>query len=244
MYQIGIISSQKELHQKFQTLGRHHQCQFKPMKETEVFQQASSLDGILFHDEDERKLGEICRWMIATKVEEKPYIWVLMNEVNSCSGKVYLQLGADGIFCCPRSSEEVALHIRNAFKRQEEVSNSFFHRERKKTQKPACPYELNANNVSLIYKAGTSQHKELILTKMEYGLLEVLLSVQGQVFTYDEIVQQLWTNNLEDKHSRVVNLVFQIRTKFIEYDLNHKDLQTVRNRGYRLYWQGGDEGAN
>lgn len=73
------------------------------------------------------------------------------------------------------------------------------------------------------------QEVEIPLTPMEYKFLEFLFRRPNQVYTREELLEQVWRADPQQETRAVDNVVFQLRKK-----LPKELIMTVKNAGYRI----------
>lgn len=73
--------------------------------------------------------------------------------------------------------------------------------------------------------------KELMLTKAEYDICEFLAQNRGQVFSKEQILEQVFGFDSESNDSTIVTHIKNIRTKFSEFD--YMPIKTVWGIGYK-----------
>lgn len=77
---------------------------------------------------------------------------------------------------------------------------------------------------------------EIILTKREFDIIELLSMNNGQVFSKEQIYERIWGYDAEGDAITVAEHVKKIRSKFNKYDKINQYISTVWGVGYK--WEG------
>jgi len=152
-------------------------------------------------------------WLLSTKYEEK-------NEI------LYYKMGVDGISYTDRSFELIHLQLTNALNRNLKKSTNSSNISKGKV--PSL--KLNPINSSVHKEDG----KEILLTRSEYNLLNLLMENLNNTVTYEEMLSVIWNDDKRSNKYKISNLIFHLRSK-VENDLKKpKYIKTVRSKGYML----------
>lgn len=165
---------------------------------------------------------EVCRKI--RKESNLPIIILTAKEDNEdkISGLI---LGCDDYITKPFDSTELVLRIRAVLRRVKEHNHS--ENGRNIVELPG----LTINNISRITKVGG---KEVDLTPKEYDLLWLLCNRPDQVFTREQLLDQIWDSDYYGSPSVVTSLVKRLREK-IEPDVsNPYYIRTIHGVGYKL----------
>ena len=231
MYRIGVVSTAVELTGNNQEVFRQNNYQLDVVKEEELSEELPHMNGVVLHETGEQDMGKVCDLLLSIKQKSSAFIWIIVTKTSAIHRKIYLELGADGLFEPQHFPEELFLHMRNVFLRRETLSG------KKETSYPSEKQGqellLNLHNLSLFIQEGNN-HQEISLTKLEYQLLELLFSDPGKAFSYNEIFDYLWQGPLERENYRIANIVFHIREKLKNHGLKHNYIRTVRSKGYMI----------
>ena len=73
--------------------------------------------------------------------------------------------------------------------------------------------------------------QEIVLTKAEYQICEFLAKNRGQVFSKEQILEQVFGFDSESNDSTIITHIKNIRTKLSDYD--YMPIKTVWGIGYR-----------
>lgn len=113
---------------------------------------------------------------------------------------------------------------------------------RKQHKELSGPAELTLPGVSIDLEArqvyeidSRNESTEVKLTKIEYELLLFLIQNQNRAVSYDEILQQVWGENIHVVQGAIRNCISSIRKK-LQYDQPGSQwrIVTLRGVGYRL----------
>lgn len=127
------------------------------------------------------------------------------------------ELGADDYVVKPFSLREVILRIKRLLKKSELSSSYIF---------SIGPFLLDKKKKAIFLEG-----KLLELTATEYKILSLFIENPQQVFSRDELLELIWSNEKE-YYSRVLDAyICRLRNKLGEFA---ECLQTVRGLGYRL----------
>ena len=75
-------------------------------------------------------------------------------------------------------------------------------------------------------------NKEIILTTLEFDLLNMFLQNKGKSFSRDEILSKVWGENYYGTDRVVDDLIRRLRKKMPDLNIN-----TIYGYGYRLVWK-------
>lgn len=145
-----------------------------------------------------------------------PIIMVTAKESFEDKKKGFL-IGADDYMVKPIDLDEMLLRI-NALLRRAKIANE---------------HKLVIGNVMLDYDALTITKGEKIieLTKKEFYLLFKLLSYPKQIFTRQQLIEEIWGMDIESDERTVDVHIKRIREKLSDFD--EFKIITVRGLGYK-----------
>lgn len=201
----------------------------KIIEVTEELELVETLQAIIILEGNISNLSMICELISKIKKRSTCYIWIMTATEKSVGKLVYLQLGADEVFDLSREPKEISFIMENSLLRINQphakanlVTENYHEEELLK---------LIPTNVSVMMEG----NKEIVLTKLEFQLLELLCRNQGLAVSYETIYQKLWkTDTAENKQYRIANVVYHLRRKIEKNVKKPIFIKTVRSRGYML----------
>lgn len=128
-----------------------------------------------------------------------------------------LSLGADDYICKPFGVKELRARIAAHLRRE--------HRGH------SVRMVLGRVCFHLSFKQMMVDHKEIPLTKAEYEICEFLAENRGQVFSKEQILEQVFGFDSESNDSTITTHIKNIRTKFSGY--HYMPIKTVWGVGYK-----------
>lgn len=132
-----------------------------------------------------------------------------------------LEMGADDYITKPFELRELVARIRVQLRKR--VANSSTQSSSNESSLTVHGINMNLSSMQVEYEGN-----EITLTKMEYSLLKVFLESPGQVFSRDELLDQVW--GLRYPTTRTVDMhIRQLRQKF-----DPELFETVHGTGYRF----------
>ena len=126
-----------------------------------------------------------------------------------------LELGSDDYITKPYSPKELVLRVNNIIKRV--YSNEL------------NKIKYNDYTINLEKRMVLLNNKEIILTTLEFDLLNMFLQNKGKSFSRDEILSKVWGENYYGTDRVVDDLLKKRRKKMPDLNIN-----TIYGYGYRL----------
>ena len=126
-----------------------------------------------------------------------------------------LELGSDDYITKPYSPKELVLRVNNIIKRV--YSNEL------------NKIKYNDYTINLEKRMVLLNNKEIILTTLEFDLLNMFLQNKGKSFSRDEILSKVWGENYYGTDRVVDDLIRRLRKKMPYLNIN-----TIYGYGYRL----------
>ncbi|MFV2047919.1 response regulator transcription factor [Metabacillus sp. YM-086] len=154
-----------------------------------------------------RELGDIPILMITSKGEAQDKI----------KG---FKLGTDDYLVKPFDPVELVLRVRALLKRYRIAASNMIN---------LGDIELDRKTYQVIYQDG----RRVTIPMKEFELLYKLGSYIGQLFTRDNLIEQIWGIDYEGDERTVDVHIKRIRERFAEFEKDFK-IVTIRGLGYRL----------
>jgi len=130
-----------------------------------------------------------------------------------------LQSGADDYLCKPFAFSELLARINALLRRPYQI------------QEPILTLE-DLTIDTMAQQVNTSG-KPVYLTRKEYMLLECMARKSGQVVTRQQIMEEVWNNDVNPFSNTIESHVRNLRKK-IERGSKRKYIHTIPGRGYKL----------
>ncbi|MEI5991620.1 hypothetical protein A5881_003157 [Enterococcus termitis] len=218
MYAIGVLSDKQMIHKKEQ---ERFLTDFDITVHDLEKVKLTSLHGIVLPKNEHVQIEKLFQWLIKVRESTLKPIWILASEPLGEEKLIYLKLGVTGFLVETDSFEEIAWTIKNGL-----LSMGKEETEADKNHN----FCLDPSSFTAVI-AG----KKMMLTKLEYMLLDYLYTSINTVRTYEEIANYLWKKKESAPKYRVANLIFHIRQKIEIIDKKYANMiKTVRSKGYIL----------
>lgn len=159
----------------------------------------------------------ICREIV--RQSDIPII-VVTSRDTELDELMAMNIGADDFITKPYNTQILLAHISSVLKR---------------TSRETAPDRIDCGGFSINLSRGCIEHPggECELTKNELKILTLLYEKRGIVVSRDELMTQLWNNNMfVDDNTLTVN-INRLRSKLEEAGLNQV-IETKRGRGYMV----------
>ncbi|WP_428912122.1 response regulator transcription factor [Niallia sp. Krafla_26] len=135
-----------------------------------------------------------------------------------------LTLGADDYIVKTASPSEIVARVKALERRI-----GMYLRKAKESQRVLSVDQLELNQDSRSVKAA---NKEVELTTIEFDLLQYFMENEGNVLTYEQIIERIWNDEVTGFHSVRVH-VANLREKLAPFS-SVPEIKTVRSVGYQL----------
>lgn len=142
---------------------------------------------------------------------------ILIPQTRMGEKRRVFRSGADGYMPLPLDEEELQMRVENLLWRCNIVADAVL-------RIGSC--ELRANTLQLV-----TEEETIDLRRMEFLLLQKLLSYPGRIFTRAQLMDELWGYDSESEPRTVDTHVKLLRKKLKQVD--DIRIQTVRGLGYR-----------
>ena len=158
-------------------------------------------------------MGEISGFHMAKKVRENKELDLMpimfLTAKDTENDMIYgLNIGADDYISKPYSIREVTARIKAILRRRQISGN----------QPNIISYQ--SLKMDLSKKKTFIGEEEISLTKKEFEILKLLLDNQGQVFSRDEILSRIWTDEVYVLDRTIDVNITRLRKKIGDYGKN------------------------
>ena len=163
---------------------------------------------------------EICKEIRKREQGNQPFIIMLTAKAEEADRLKGFEVGADDYVTKPFVMKELLFRIKAALRRQQNpvVENL--------SQIAFGPFEIN----TISHKAFLGGN-EIVLTSLEFRLLQTFLTRRGAVQTREKLLEDVWNMDPNVNTRTVDKHVQRLRNKL----LHHADyIETVRGIGYRF----------
>ncbi len=173
----------------------------------------------------------VCREVRAAGIDTP--IIVLTAKGQEIDKVLGLELGADDYVTKPFSPRELVARIKAVLRRADgQVTPA--------SEELPAPSEFGDFKVDFAGCRAWRNGDEVALTALEFRLLRVFLTHRGKMLSIDELIAQVWGNDVFLSNRVVYTHVNNLRGK-IEADPSHpRHLITVRGMGYRFDERAGE----
>jgi DNA-binding response OmpR family regulator len=172
-------------------------------------------------------LGDINGYDIISKIRAiglNTPVFLLSGKSEDYDKIIGFGIGADGYVTKPFSPAVLCAMVKNHIRRYRELLET-----REKTSKISIgPFVFNLKTFTC-----HKFNEELILSSKEAHLLKFFMEHPNQVFTKEQLYQNVWTDTVIDDNTIMV-YIRHLRKKVEENPENPKFIQTVWGIGYRF----------
>lgn len=157
-------------------------------------------------------MGEISGFKMASMLKERketahiPVIFITAKDTvnDTCTG---FSIGADDYISKPFSIREVILRVKAVLRRTAGVV-------------PAVSHNLQYEDLTIDLESKKVKigDREVALTKKEFQILQLLLENPGKVFSREEILKKVWTDEVYVLDRTVDVKITRLRKKIAPYD--------------------------
>ncbi|MDA9112176.1 response regulator transcription factor [Gammaproteobacteria bacterium] len=163
---------------------------------------------------------DLCRELKSNSALKEIPIIILTAKDDEVDKVVGFELGADDYVTKPFSVRELILRVKAVLKRN---------------QKTATPLEINRSFGSLVMDIESHEvfidDEEIILTALEFKLLNQLVERRGRVQTRDQLLSDVWGYSSDVTTRTVDTHIKRLREKL---GVMGKYIQTIRGVGYKF----------
>jgi two-component system OmpR family response regulator len=170
---------------------------------------------------------EVCRQCRTTS---DAYIVMVTARQEEIDRLVGLEIGADDFIGKPFSPRELSARVSAMFRRPRTGSPTVVAED----QERDGLLRHDDLVVDVAGRVATLQGQELALTRIEFDLLETLLSGSQRVWTREALLNRVWGDGWSQDHHLVEVHIRNLRKKLGEDTSNPRFIRTVRGVGYRM----------
>ena len=151
------------------------------------------------------------------------FLSAMQSEADKIKG---LNIGGDDYIVKPFGLKELMAKIEANLRR--EKRSQYINTEHKRNTLYFGNLSINIKECSV--KIGSN---DLLLTRLEYNIVEFLALHTGQIFSREQIYEKIWGYDSDGDSSTVVEHIKKIRAKFIEGGSDTEYISTVWGIGYK-----------
>ncbi|HLV10196.1 MAG TPA: response regulator transcription factor [Halanaerobiales bacterium] len=170
---------------------------------------------------------EVCRELKSSG--KKTPIIMLTAKVEETDKVLGLEIGADDYVTKPFSPRELIARIKAVLRRYENTADSELDKEEKQLIFKKLEMTIDLNQYLLCIK-----ENPVSLTLKEFELLVFLARHQDQVFTREQLLEQIWGFPDFPETRTVDEHIKRLRKKLSEAGLENPPLETVWGVGYKF----------
>ena len=158
---------------------------------------------------------EVCK---VIRSDSQTPIIMTTAKVEEIDRLLGLELGADDYLCKPYSPRELVARV-----------NAVLRRARLQSPSAAGSELLDDSRLSVSWGG-----ESIELTAVEYHLVKKLVSGTGRIFSREQLMQEMYTDNRIVSDRTVDSHIKKIRKKLHELDADHAWIHSVYGAGYRF----------
>lgn len=130
-----------------------------------------------------------------------------------------LSIGGDDYVCKPYSLQELELRVRARIRSGHNIE-------------PPKPLQYGALRIAPGSRSVSFKERCADFSTFEFDVLYFLAKHPGEVFSYEQIYNQVWKSPLNKGIKSLQVIIVRIRQKLLELCPSHDYIQTVRRKGY------------
>lgn len=130
-----------------------------------------------------------------------------------------LSIGGDDYVCKPYSLQELELRVRSRIKAG-------------RSAQPPMPLYFDRLSINPSDRTVSYENASVNFSTFEFDVLYFLAKHPKQVFTYDQIYDQIWCAPVNRGVKSLQMIIVRIRRKLMDLCPEHEYIQTIRRKGY------------
>lgn len=166
---------------------------------------------------------EVCRAIRNSVSCPILFLSARQSEIDKIKG---FSLGGDDYITKPFGIRELMARIEANLRREERTQ--FINAKNKRTK-----FHFGELVLDILGKNVNIRNMKISLTKTEYEIIEFLALHAGQVFTKEQVYEQVWGYDGTGDNTTVVERIKRIRSKIAEVDPDTQYISTVWGIGYK-----------
>ena len=170
---------------------------------------------------------EVCRTL---RRDQHVPILMLSAKTQDMDKILGLMTGADDYMTKPFNPLELLARVRSLLRRSYQYSAVKESSTSERNEQELCLGQLRIDKLS---HSAEVNGVPLHLTSTEFGILHLLASQPGRVFSAEDIFQQVWKEKYFDSNNTVMVHISKLRDK-LEKELGEKLIITVWGVGYKI----------
>ncbi|NIK74926.1 DNA-binding response OmpR family regulator [Paenibacillus castaneae] len=170
---------------------------------------------------------EVCRKL---RQDQSVPILMLSAKAEDMDKIMGLMTGADDYMIKPFNPLELIARVRSLLRRSYQYSSQG---ENGSTARSDKELRLGPLRIDKLSHSAEADGKPLQLTSTEFGILHLLASHPGRVFSAEDIFQQVWKEKYFDSNNTVMVHISKLRDK-LDKELGDKMIVTVWGVGYKI----------
>ena len=151
------------------------------------------------------------------------FLSAMQSEADKIKG---LNLGGDDYIVKPFGLKELLAKIEANLRREKRSQYINEENKRKKLYFQKLSIDIKERSVKI-------DNNDVLLTKLEYNIVELLALHAGQTFSREQIYERIWGYDSDGDSTTVVEHVKKIRSKFAEIEPDTEYISTVWGIGYK-----------
>lgn len=202
-------------------------CKVYHLDREDVTNQLSELDGLIMHYDEAIEKSYLYEQIVIIRNISAIPIWIVSEKMAAIERLTFLKLNTFVVVKKFNLDEELCLTVTNLLK----VLNQRQHLSQVGKPQGKNEIEINEKNSSIHFKEG----QIIQLTKLEHQLFTALAKESNKVLLYTELISLIWgATGTKNEICRLSNLVFHVREKLKQGQVNPNLIKTVRSKGYML----------